>query len=421
MTTKEATVFIVDLGATMGARRHGRTQTDLDWALEYVWDRITTVIATGRKTNLVGVVGLRTDESDNVLAEEEHYQHISVLQPIDQILMPQLRQLRESLKVSATEIGDAISAVVIAVQMIMEKCKKLQYIRRIVLITDARAPMLIDDLSKIRKKISEDKIELLVLGVDFDDAEYGFKEEAKDSIKEENEAILKTLCEDCGGTYGTLAQAIEESEIPRVKTTRPIASFKGLLTLGNPSEYETAMTIDVERYPKIMLAKPPTASSFVLREGLSANEASQLLPTTGDDGASVQTGGDLTAVKNARTYQVEDQDAPGGKRDVALEELAKGYEYGRTAVHISESDRNVTTYETLQGLDILGFIAQSQVSADLHMVELAFADSCSTNTTWTCREQTSSFRKSSTTRLQWHCHPSSTLCTNSSHMPSHDW
>jgi ATP-dependent DNA helicase 2 subunit 2 len=363
MASKEATVFVVDLGATMGARRHGRGQTDLDWALDYVWDRITTIIATGRKSNLAGVVGLRTDGTDNDLSEEEHYQHISILQPLDQVLMPQLRELRESLQVSETDTGDTISAIVIAVQMILQKCKKLQYIRRIILITDARAPMLTDDLPQIRKKIAEDKIELTVLGVDFDDAEYGYKEESKDSVKEENETILKTLCEDCGGAFGTIGQALEEIAIPRVKYTKPMASFKGPLTLGNPSEYETAMTIDVERYPKIMLAKPPSASSFVLREGLSANDVSQSLATTADDGGANQDGGDLTAVRNARTYQVVDDEAPGGKRDVTLQELAKGYEYGRTAVHISDSDRNVTTYETMQGLDIIGFVAKSQVRA----------------------------------------------------------
>jgi hypothetical protein len=29
----------------MGAKRHGRDQTDLDWALEYVWDKITNTVS----------------------------------------------------------------------------------------------------------------------------------------------------------------------------------------------------------------------------------------------------------------------------------------------------------------------------------------------------------------------------------------
>jgi ATP-dependent DNA helicase 2 subunit 2 len=40
-----------------------------------------------------------------------------------------------------------------------------------------------EDLDQITKKIKEDNIELVVLGTDFDDPEYGFKEEGKDPRK----------------------------------------------------------------------------------------------------------------------------------------------------------------------------------------------------------------------------------------------
>lgn len=82
MASKEATVYIIDLGASMGEKHHGREQTDLEWAMEYVWDKITTTVsacvvlalvvqievdllliqvATGRKTALMSVIGVRTD------------------------------------------------------------------------------------------------------------------------------------------------------------------------------------------------------------------------------------------------------------------------------------------------------------------------------------------------------------------------
>lgn len=121
--------------------------------------------------------------------------------------------------------------------------------------------------------------------------------------------------------------------------------------LGNPEKYDTAMSIDVERYPRVMIQRPPSASSFVNR--------SDMAPTQDvDEHANL----DLAAVKNARTYQIVDPEAPGGKRDVELEELAKGYSYGSTAVPISESDRNVTNFETVPGLDVIGFVTREQVS-----------------------------------------------------------
>lgn len=352
MTSKEATVYIVDVGLSMGERNSGRQETNLDFALEYVWDKITTTVATGRKTAMAGVVALRTDGTENELGEDSAYQNISVLQEIAQIQMAELRKLRSELILSGTNSGDAVSAIIVAIQMIERQCRKLKYIRRIVLVTDARTQMETADLGQITSKLTEDGIELVVLGVDFDDAEFGLKEEDKDPVKASNEAILQQLCNDCNGIFGTLAQAVDEMKVPRTKETRPIPSFKGLLTLGNPAQYDSAFRINVERYPKTMPAAPPSASQFVVRNDM---EATQTVEPNGDEGAGAPAD-NLAAVHTARTYQVEDDDAPGGKKDVDRDELAKGYEYGRTAVHISESDRNITTYETTQSLDIIGFV-----------------------------------------------------------------
>lgn len=61
-----------------------------------------------------------------------------------------------------------------------------------------------------------------------------------DSIQADNERLLHTLVDDCEGMYGTLAQAISELEIPRVRTIRGIPSFKGNLQLGDPGTYSSA-------------------------------------------------------------------------------------------------------------------------------------------------------------------------------------
>jgi ATP-dependent DNA helicase 2 subunit 2 len=61
MADKEATVYIVDLGSSMGKKHHGRDQTDLEWAMKWIWDKITYTVSTDRKTWTMGVVGLRTD------------------------------------------------------------------------------------------------------------------------------------------------------------------------------------------------------------------------------------------------------------------------------------------------------------------------------------------------------------------------
>lgn len=44
MAEKEATVYIVDVGKSMGQKNNGRQQSDLDWAMLYIWDKITSTV-----------------------------------------------------------------------------------------------------------------------------------------------------------------------------------------------------------------------------------------------------------------------------------------------------------------------------------------------------------------------------------------
>lgn len=121
------------------------------------------------------------------------------------------------------------------------------------------------------------------------------------------------------------------------------------------ANYDATISIDVERYPCTMLAKPPTASSFVVRTDLGdvAGPSAQSPGTIGGEDHPMT---DLSAVRNQRVYQVEDAEEPGTKKNVEMDELERGYEYGRTAVHISESDMNVVKLETHQSLQLVGFV-----------------------------------------------------------------
>lgn len=364
MAGKEATVYILDLGRSMGEKRQGRDQSDLDWALEYVWDKITTTVATGRKSALMSVIGCRTDESDlaGVMELADGYENIRVFSQLKQYLLGDIRNLQEHLKPSRTNDGDLVSALAVAVQMIDSATKgakgnPLKYDRRIIIVTDGRGDMDTGDLEQIAMKIkdADAPIDIVLLGVDFDDADSDFKEEGKESLKAKNEEILKKFVEDCDGNFGTLAIAIDQLHTPRLKETRPVPSYKGQLTLGDPEKYEATITIDVERYPCTMLAKPPTASSFVVRSDLGG------VPEPSEQSSATIVGedhpmSDLSAVRNQRVYQVDNQEEPGTKKNVETDELERGYEYGRTAVHISESDMNVVKLETQPSLSLVGFV-----------------------------------------------------------------
>lgn len=165
------------------------------------------------------------------------------------------------------------------------------------------------------------------------------------------------------GIFGTMAEAIEGLTVPRVKETRPYCCYKGQLLLGDPEKYDTAMCIDVERFFKTHIAKPLSASSFVVGYDEASAQSSLTLRVEDDVamGGTADQGG-LTSVKNSRLYKVKDPSAVGGAREVDFEDLARGYEYGRTAVHISALEENVTKLETHKDFSIIGFIPCSGVS-----------------------------------------------------------
>ncbi|KAF4587774.1 ATP-dependent DNA helicase II subunit 2 [Ophiocordyceps camponoti-floridani] len=365
MAEKEATVFILDLGASMARANAGRDESDLDWCMRYVWDKITDIVAANRKTLCVGVVGLRTDETKNKLQADDGYENISVLQGLGQMTMSSLRTLRESIQPSNTCSGDAISAIVVAVDMIDGFTKRLKWLRKIVLVTDGKGDMDADDTADISKKMNDLGIQLTILGVDFDDPEYGFKEEDKPPTKAANESTLRKLADACqDGIFATMAEAIGELQVPRVKSIKPYKTYDGPLTLGDPATLPCAMNINVERFFGTHLARPLGASTVVVNSEPVATQSTRTLRAESPEGA------DFAAVKQARAYKVNDPEAPGGKRDVEFQSLARGYEYGRTAVHISESEHNITQLESKKSFSIVGFIPWNKYEPFLSMGEM---------------------------------------------------
>ncbi|KAM3438406.1 hypothetical protein NHJ13734_004178 [Beauveria thailandica] len=328
MADKEATVFILDLGASMGKPHSGRSESDLDWSMRYVWDKITDIVSANRKTLCVGAVGLRTDGTMNKLMEDDGYENISVLQELGPLSMTSLKTLQTRIKPSKTFDGDAISAIVVAVDMIDTFTKKLKWNRKIVMITDAQSGIDPDDIGDIARKINDSNIHLTVL------------------------------------VFASIVEAIDEIDTPRVKQVKPYKSYDGTLVLGDPDKFPFAMSINVERYFKTHLARQMAASTVVLKSESGGTQSTQTLEEEPINDV------EFSAVKQARTYKVNAPDAPGGKRDVEFESLAKGFEYGRTAVHISESEHNITKLETIKSFSIVGFIPWEKYEPFLGMGEV---------------------------------------------------
>lgn len=92
----------------------------------------------------------------------------AVLKDLGPIELNHLQDLQKTITPSATEFGDAISAIVVAVQNIKEFTtlktgKPGKYKRLVVLVTDGQGPMDDNDLDSIAEQINNLDIELRVV------------------------------------------------------------------------------------------------------------------------------------------------------------------------------------------------------------------------------------------------------------------
>jgi ATP-dependent DNA helicase 2 subunit 2 len=143
-----------------------------------------------------------------------------------------------------------------------------------------------------------------------------------------------------------MAEVISSINYPRVKVVRPVPSYKGLLTLGDP-ESGNCLAIDVERYPRTKRAVPASASKYV-----SPQDAAREPVQEGQE--DIQGG----SVALQRTYMIK-----RGKDEVEVEkeDLDKAYLYGRSIVSLSDADLNIMRLQTEAELGIIGFVEKDGV------------------------------------------------------------
>lgn len=164
MADKEAVIYIVDLGSSMADCHNGRTESDLDFSMRWIWDKISTTVAASRKTWNVGVIGVRTDESNTEFEEAGGYENIAVLQELQPMDLAKMRALHAKIKPSNSETGDCISALVPAISMIETVApRRLKFNRKIFMVTSGEAPLDTDDITEIADRLRENNIQLTIL------------------------------------------------------------------------------------------------------------------------------------------------------------------------------------------------------------------------------------------------------------------
>ncbi|KAG0239695.1 SPOC like C-terminal domain-containing protein [Mortierella sp. GBAus27b] len=352
MSSKEATIYVLDVGPTMKTKREGSTTSRHEETKSVLLKLLANKVHMNRKTVYVSVILVGSNITNNDLASVDEngadYQFVDVLQPLGIATLDLMKGVQNDVKLGET-IGDCMDGLIVALDMMTKFCKKLKYEKKIFILTDACGEVNSEGVDQITSALVDDNVQLNVIGTDFD----GEDEEPKPKtpIQAQNETFFKELCEKSSGDVFSLDEALDITSQFYSKKVKPTAVYRGALTLGDPeTHFEAALSIPVHMYPSTMVVKLPSAKKYsILSEGAG-----------GDDLPEGHTG----LVNMSRTYKVKvTADMADGETDADTEvpgdALEKAYMYGKTIVPIRAVDLDAYKLRTAKSLTILGFFAAS--------------------------------------------------------------
>ncbi|TCD60796.1 ATP-dependent DNA helicase II subunit 2 [Steccherinum ochraceum] len=392
------TMFLIDVSPTMGETRevelpegpNGEERsiemTNLQWSLQYVKLKIQEMIYNGRKTDQCGIILFGTEESNNAIHEKDGgYEHVSEFIPIGQPNAGTLAKLN-TLEPS-TEIGDPIDAIIVGIET-QDKylAKKKTWTRKMVLLTDGRNPIEIEDWEATAGKMNDLSIHLIIVGIDFDDEEMSFEEEDKDNIKRANEKFFHSFVGMLdSGSIGNCELALEEVSRPDIKQVKS-ALMGHELRIGDPDNFpEEGTRLQVKTSKATAKATPKSWKRFAKLPETTA-DGDVIMKTVDEDGEEKVLYGELSrrteyyfAEKQEdeeSTTEDDDEDdfgefkAPKQGKTIDKEELIRGFKYGASFVPCP--DGSFPRLPTKKGIDICGFFPETNFRREQAMSEVTY-------------------------------------------------
>ncbi|KZT42746.1 SPOC domain-like protein [Sistotremastrum suecicum HHB10207 ss-3] len=355
--------------------------TNLEWALQYVMYKIQDMIFHGRKTEQCGVILVGTEGTRNLVSDRNGgYENVTEYIPIAQ---PNAGTLAKISAIEPSSIaGDPTDGLIVGIETQTQYLgRKVTWTRKMVLVTDGESHIG-DDWEEIAEKIKELEIKLAILGVDFDDAEFGYKEEDKSAKKRRNEKFWATFAESCDAIVGTCAQALQDVTRPTPKETNSAAlNYELRVGAGDHTE-DDWITMPVKVSKATALERPPSMKKFAKRH--DKREGEDGIPDDVDPNKD-----DVYGLLKARTdyfmdrepkdgeeavmqIKTEAEDGEGGETvknvvPVEKEKLTRAYKYGATWVDVEDDFERLSTKK---GIDICAFFPASKLRRELFMGEM---------------------------------------------------
>ncbi|KAJ3283149.1 X-ray repair cross-complementing protein 5 [Rhizoclosmatium sp. JEL0117] len=354
MANKEAAVLLIDVGRSMWRTKDSHGISHLDSACMAVQHILHSKIIQGRKTDLVSVMLVGTDETDNHVNEANGgYEHITTYTDIEMANLKTLEFVTGGC-VKGQGSGDILDGIVVAVSLLDRHCKHLKWAKTIFVLSDFSSPINQADTRSIIQRAISYEVKVNLIG-------FGFKDdpppESDKSARAENERFMRSFAESTKGDIFTGSEALSILGSLRTRSVKPTTLIRCGMTLGDPEDQTNSLSFPVWAYSKVKEAKLPSAKKWS-RAGAEAAE--------GSNDAFI---GDVAM---ERTYKVKDVAIDGADPDAAMdgitlekEDLIRAYKYGKDLIPFSEEDRDAMKLHTIKGFSMLGFIKSSDVSREL--------------------------------------------------------
>ncbi|GAA6003096.1 uncharacterized protein JCM10292_002859, partial [Rhodotorula paludigena] len=199
--------------------------------------------------------------------QQDPYRHCYELLPLTKTMDQSLVDRIDDAVAGEGPAGDAFTAIILAIETLDADTSIKSYSKEICVITDGESPINWDGIKSAAKQMNSKNISLSVIGMDFDDEDLGYEEEAKSDIKRENERQFAQLVE-LLEQYSIIANArlaLAAITTPQVKTVNSRAD-RMRLTFGNPAKHpESSLSIWVDVKKAVVAAAAPTMKQMSLR------------------------------------------------------------------------------------------------------------------------------------------------------------
>ncbi|KAH8919997.1 SPOC domain-like protein, partial [Atractiella rhizophila] len=293
-------------------------------------------------------------------------------------------------KVEADEDGDQgddLTALICAIETLTDYVGTHKKKKTIVIVTDGLSDIDWSAEDVVVKQLLKHSIELVVIGVDFDDPDVGFKEEDKPELRAKNEDHYRNLVSQLPDSLvATAEEAYMSSQAPKPKVTdsRPLYAT---LRLGDPEKYpDDSLELKLSYYKATSKATPLSWKKMSMRgygqqdtdepRSFAVNRETKYFYAPQPVEKTIESLLEKEGMEAIEEEDIMEAEAESKELEVVPEEkkesLVKAYKYGSTLVPFrDEEDLNMLQLPgAREGIEIVGFMKERSLDRAFAMGEV---------------------------------------------------